>query len=43
MTIPEFDRAYPSSIPAAQLALINGLEPGATIPSGTLMKRVAGR
>lgn len=40
MTIPEFDRAYPSSISAVQLALINGLEPGATIPSGTLMKRV---
>ena len=40
MTIAEFDRAYPSSIPGAQLALINGLDAGATIPSGTLVKRV---
>ena len=43
MTIAEFDRAYPSSIPGAQLALINGLDAGATIPSGTLVKRVTVR
>lgn len=43
MTLAEFDRAYPSSIPAEQLALINGVEAGASIPAGTLMKRVSVR
>jgi predicted Zn-dependent protease len=43
MSLAEFDRAHPSSIPAAQLSLINGIEAGATIPAGTLMKRVTVR
>jgi predicted Zn-dependent protease len=40
MTITEFHSAYPSAIPVAQVALINGVETGTTIPSGTLVKRV---
>jgi predicted Zn-dependent protease len=40
MTITEFYQAYPSSIPVAQVALINGVEAATTIPAGTLVKRV---
>jgi predicted Zn-dependent protease len=40
MTITEFHQAYPSTIPIAQLALINGVEATTTIPAGTLVKRV---
>ena len=40
MTMPEFHRAYPSPIPVEQVALINGVEPGATLPAGALVKRV---
>ena len=40
MTITEFNQAYPSPIPVAQLALINGVEATTTIPAGTLVKRV---
>jgi predicted Zn-dependent protease len=40
MTIDEFNRSQPSTIPVAQLALINGVEANATIPAGTLVKRV---
>ena len=40
MTITEFHQAYPSTIPVAQVALINGVEATATIPAGTLVKRV---
>ena len=40
MTIEEFDRTNPSTIPVAQLALINGVELAAVIPAGTLVKRV---
>ncbi|HEX6314752.1 MAG TPA: M48 family metalloprotease [Gemmatimonadaceae bacterium] len=40
MTIAEFHQAYPSPIPVAQVALINGVESDATIPAGTLVKRV---
>jgi predicted Zn-dependent protease len=40
MTIAEFHQAYPSTIPVAQVALINGVDGSATMPAGTLVKRV---
>jgi predicted Zn-dependent protease len=40
MTIEEFNRTNPSTIPLAQVALINGVEPTSSIPPGTLVKRV---
>jgi predicted Zn-dependent protease len=40
MTVTEFHQAYPSPIPVAQVALINGVEPTTTLPAGTLVKRV---
>ena len=40
MTITEFHQAYPSPIPIAQVALINGVDANATLPAGTLVKRV---
>jgi predicted Zn-dependent protease len=40
MTMTEFHQAYPSPIPLAQVALINGVEPTTTLPAGTLVKRV---
>jgi len=40
MNITEFHQAYPSSIPVAQVALINGVETSTTLPAGTLVKRV---
>ncbi|MEO6443690.1 MAG: M48 family metalloprotease [Gemmatimonadaceae bacterium] len=40
MTLVEFNAQYPSVIPIAQLAQINAMDPGVTIPSGTLVKRV---
>ena len=40
MTITEFHQAYPSTIPVAQVALINGVDATTTIPAGTLVKRV---
>jgi predicted Zn-dependent protease len=40
MTVAEFNRANPSSISLGQVALINGVDSTATIPAGTLVKRV---
>lgn len=40
MTIEEFQRDFPSTIPVAQLALINGVEPTTRLPAGMLVKRV---
>ena len=40
MTLAEFNGQYPSSVPLATIALINALDANATIPSGTLVKRV---
>lgn len=42
MTLEEFQKRYPSSIPIADLAIANGLEPGSTIPKGRMVKRVQG-
>jgi predicted Zn-dependent protease len=40
MTIAEFHQAYPSPIPVAQVALINGVDASATLPAGSILKRV---
>lgn len=40
MTITQFHQAYPSTIPVAQVALINGVTESTTLPAGTLVKRV---
>jgi predicted Zn-dependent protease len=40
MTITQFHQSYPSTIPVEQVALINGVDAGTTIPAGTLVKRV---
>lgn len=40
MNITQFHQAYPSTIPVAQVALINGVDANVTIPAGTLVKRV---
>lgn len=40
MTITEFHQAYPSTIPLAQVALINGVDANTPIPAGTMVKRV---
>ena len=40
MTLAEFNGQYPSSVPVATIALINALDANATIPAGTLVKRV---
>jgi predicted Zn-dependent protease len=43
MTISEFNRQYPSTIPVAELALINGLtDANGTLAAGSLVKRVEG-
>jgi predicted Zn-dependent protease len=43
MTLEEFNRQYPSTIPIEELAIINELEgPAATIPAGRPVKRVTG-
>ena len=43
MTLNEFAQRYPSTIPIAELAIINQVEsPTAQIPAGTLLKQVGG-
>lgn len=43
MTLEEFNRQYPSTIPMAQLAIINEIEqPSDQIPQGRVVKRVTG-
>ncbi|UCF20245.1 MAG: M48 family metalloprotease [Gemmatimonadota bacterium] len=42
MTLEEFARVHPSTVPLATLELINGVQQGASIPRGTLVKRVVG-
>jgi len=44
MTLAEFHRRFPSTVPVETVALINGLEPGSRIERGAMVKRVvAGR
>lgn len=40
MTLAEFNQQYPSAIPIAQLALINGMQQSTRIAAGTLVKRI---
>jgi len=40
MTLTEFNQQYPSVIPIAQLAVINGVETNTPLASGTTIKRV---
>ncbi len=43
MTLDEFNRQYPSTIPIAELAIINELEgPSTAMPAGRYVKRVVG-
>ena len=40
MTLAEFARRYPSTIPAEQVALINAVSPGTPLEAGRIVKRV---
>jgi predicted Zn-dependent protease len=42
MTIEQFAQRYPSTVDTKTLALINGVEEGATLPAGQYAKRVVG-
>jgi predicted Zn-dependent protease len=42
MDLSTFQARYPSSIPLRELAILNGLEPGATLVPGVRVKRVVG-
>jgi len=43
MTLSQFAQRYPSTLPVAELALVNQVEdPNAQLPAGTLLKQVAG-
>jgi predicted Zn-dependent protease len=42
MTLQEFDRRYPSTVPIETLALLNGRHEVERVPKGTLFKRVTG-
>jgi predicted Zn-dependent protease len=40
MTLAEFNRRYPSSIPIERLALLNGIAADGRLEAGSLAKRV---
>lgn len=42
MTLEQFQARYPSTVPLAELALINGVQPGDTLAAGRMVKRVTG-
>ncbi|GIW52434.1 MAG: peptidase M48 [Gemmatimonadales bacterium] len=42
MTLAEFARRYPSQVPLATLALLNGVTEDTSLPAGTVLKRVVG-
>lgn len=42
MTLEQFNARYPSTVPLAELALINGMQPGTSLPAGRMVKRVVG-
>jgi predicted Zn-dependent protease len=42
MTLTDFNREFPSTIPIAQLAIINGVEQNGTLTAGSLAKQVVG-
>lgn len=42
MTLQQFNEQHPSTIPVEELAIINGVQPGDTLPAGRTVKRVTG-
>ena len=42
MALPEFARAYPSTVKLETIGLINGVAANQTFPRGELAKRVVG-
>ena len=42
MTAQTFVQRYPSSVPVAQIYVINGAEATTSFPRGTILKRVIG-
>jgi predicted Zn-dependent protease len=42
MTLEAFNTRHPSSVPIAILSNLNGIRGGATIPAGSLVKRIVG-
>lgn len=42
MTVSEFNRRYPSTVDDATLGIANGVDPGAVLEGGTLVKRIVG-
>ncbi len=42
MTLEQFNGRYPSTLPLEELATLNGVSPGETLPAGQLVKRVVG-
>ena len=42
MTAAQFMQRYPSTVPEAQVLIINGLSATSTLPRGALMKRIVG-
>ena len=40
MTVDEFYRQYPSAVKLELIAALNGVDPGGTLPAGTMAKRV---
>ncbi len=42
MALPEFTRAYPSTVGVETIGLINGLDSSQSFPRGELAKRVVG-
>jgi len=42
MTVREFHQRHPSTISLEEVALINGVQPGDTLPAGQTVKRVTG-
>ncbi|RMH21687.1 MAG: peptidase M48 [Acidobacteria bacterium] len=42
MSLEEFQRRYPSDVPLERLAILNRVEPDATLEAGRVVKRVAG-
>jgi predicted Zn-dependent protease len=42
MTVAEFNRQFPSTVPVEQVAIINGVDPGGSLEGGRMAKRVVG-
>jgi hypothetical protein len=40
MTLAEFNQQHPSTVPIAELALINGMEPATLLQAGEKVKTV---